>query len=180
MILICGLGNIGNEYDKTRHNAGFMMIDYLVSKHCNEKSYTNKHHAMTAIGEIVSSKIIFAKPTTYMNLSGKSVSAICNFYKIPAEKVIIIHDEIDLEFGSFKTKQGGGNAGHNGLKSIDSSIGKNYHRVRIGISRPENINYEISDWVLSKFSNYELKQLEQISDAIENSVISIVSDISKI
>jgi len=173
MILIAGLGNPGSKYQLTRHNFGFLLADAVINHHNLEESPTlgKKFNAEIFTGVIKNNansnqKIILAKPQTFMNLSGSSIQKICNFYKIPPEKVIILHDDLDLELGRTKTKIGGGNAGHNGLKDIDAKIGKNYWRIRLGIGRPENSDYEISDYVLGKFNTKERQILEEINDEI--------------
>lgn len=159
MFLIAGLGNPGKEYENTRHNIGFKFIDYIVSEN-NFYGSTN-FKGISYQGEVHNKKAIFLKPQTYMNLSGESILSCCSFYKIPKERVIIIHDDIDLDFGEIKTKIGGGNAGHNGLKSIDSLIGKDYHRIRIGIGRPE-IKEMVSNYVLSQFTVEEKIKISYI------------------
>jgi len=148
--LIVGLGNPGAEYANTRHNAGFMAVDFLAGSDAvwkREKNYL----------ALKSDGVIFIKPETFMNLSGLAVSGAMAKYRIPLENVTVIHDDIDLPLGTVRVKTGGGNAGHNGLKSIDAAVGRDYRRIRIGIGRPENKDYEISDWVLGKFSKAELK-----------------------
>lgn len=175
MFLICGLGNFGKEYEKTRHNAGFMAVDDLFFSY-GKSDFLKKFDGLISDGEILGEKVIFAKPQTYMNLSGICVNQICKFYKIKPENVIILHDELDVKIGQIKVKQGGGNAGHNGLKSIDSYIGKDYFRIRIGISRPENENFEISDWVLSKFSQNEIFELSMLFGKIKEEVLKIIKN----
>ncbi len=175
MVLICGLGNFGKEYENTRHNAGFMALDFLFNKY-GKGNFLKKFDGLIADGEILNEKIIFAKPETYMNLSGICIGKICKFYKIKPENVIVIHDELDIPLGKIKVKQGGGNAGHNGLKSIDSHLGKDYFRIRIGISRPDN-DFDVSDWVLSKFSKQELSEVNWVVSDIENEVLKIIQEI---
>jgi len=152
--LIVGLGNPGESYSNNRHNIGFMAVDYLVSR--LEASNVTKS---SFLGDCFKSKdIILLKPTTYMNLSGKSVLSVCNFYK--PEKIIVIHDDLDLHFGALKIKRGGGNGGHNGLKSIDEMCSSDYIRVRMGIGRPEDKS-EVSSYVLSDFSDEQKKVLKR-------------------
>jgi peptidyl-tRNA hydrolase, PTH1 family len=182
--LIVGLGNPGDKYDCTRHNAGFMAVDKIV--HCYGFSEERKKFdAFISGGSIGGYKVITAKPQTYMNLSGKAVSEIVRFYKIPIDKVIVIHDEIDLAVAKVKVKQGGGSAGHNGLKSLDSAIGKNYWRVRIGVGRPERQS-EVSDYVLRDFKNDEKIEIEEklqliaeeINTLLENQPAVFLNDIN--
>lgn len=167
MFLIVGLGNLGLEYHYTRHNVGFIAID-AISRYCGAslllKSKFNASFAKTVID---GHDVILSKPDTYMNLSGKSVSAIAAYYKIPLSNIIILHDDIDLAFGVVKCKIGGGHGGHNGIKSIDALMGSaNYYRVRVGVGRPKHRNMNVSDYVLGKFSQDELKQICQKLDHI--------------
>lgn len=158
--LIVGLGNPGKKYINNRHNVGFLCVDFILKDIDPLCLFKNENQSIITKIEIDSNKIIFAKPQTFMNLSGNAVLSLTKFYKISPLNLIIIHDEIDLPFGKIKTKFGGSNAGHNGLKDIDQKIGNNYHRIRIGIGRPEiGINQSIADYVLSDFSNFEQKQL---------------------
>ncbi len=160
MKLIVGLGNIGNEYLKTRHNIGFIAIDEIL-KDINYSTINKPAFKGTLYK---SDDFLFLKPSTYMNLSGESVGAVKNFYKIDNDDIIVIHDDLDLKLGALRFKKGGGNGGHNGLKSIDSHIGNDYHRIRIGIGRPENKS-EVVDFVLSNFKDEELEKLQ---DTIQN------------
>jgi len=164
MTLIVGLGNPGEAYEKNRHNIGFMVVDHLI-EHLKASPITKSSFH----GELFKSdKIYLLKPTTYMNLSGKSVLAVKQFYRI--EKLIVIHDDIDLAFGALRFKSGGGNGGHNGLKSIDSLLGKDYLRVRMGIGKPEHKGM-VADYVLDDFSKEESSKLgEWIKKAAEASL----------
>jgi PTH1 family peptidyl-tRNA hydrolase len=165
MKLIVGLGNIGREYEKTRHNIGFIAIDKILQKHKFSKIDKKQFK-----GELFKSdNYLFLKPSTYMNLSGESVSAVKNFYKIDNNDIIIIHDDLDLKLGALKFKRGGGNAGHNGLKSIDTHIGNDYHRIRIGIGRPDNRDIVI-DFVLGKFRVEELEKLDLTLQNVEKAI----------
>ncbi|MFT4718019.1 MAG: PTH1 family peptidyl-tRNA hydrolase [Rickettsiales bacterium] len=171
MILLVGLGNPGTKYENTRHNAGFLAIEHLSDKFSFDKK-SDKFDSEFFSGEISSKKIIAIKPQAFMNLSGSAVQKFSTFYKIPTDKIFVFHDEIDLKIATHKIKFAGGNAGHNGLKDIDSKIGKNYHRIRIGVGRPEDSRFEISDYVLGKFSlaerNAVNQQIINITDNIEN------------
>ena len=163
-MLIVGLGNPGSAYAETRHNVGFMVIDELLSRHSHD---TISKAAFE--GELFKVKEHFLlKPTTFMNLSGHSIASVKKFYKI--DDVIVIHDDLDLPFGALRFKIGGGHGGHNGLKSTDSLIGKEYVRVRVGIGRPEHKG-EITSFVLGKYDDSQqdlLKaQITQTADAIE-------------
>ena len=143
MILIVGLGNPGPEYSKTRHNVGFMLIDRLKNSNFTDISSAKFQ------GELFKfQNLLLLKPTTFMNLSGRSVKAVADFYK--PERIIVIHDDIDLELGAVKFKKGGGSGGHNGIKSIDALIGADYERVRIGVGRDGR---DAASFVLSKFTS---------------------------
>jgi PTH1 family peptidyl-tRNA hydrolase len=156
MFLICGLGNPGNEYNSTRHNVGFDAIDALSSRYNASFNYKEKFKGEIAPIQIL--QAILVKPHTYMNLSGSCIQAIAGYYKITIENIIVIHDDLDLKLGKIKVKIGGGSAGHNGLKSIDQNIGKNYLRVRIGIDRPAHDN--VASYVLSKFKREEQELID--------------------
>ena len=157
MFLIVGLGNIGTKYELTRHNVGFFVIDEMTKN----LSFTsiNKSTFQANVNKINSNLLV--KPNTYMNNSGLSVLAIKNYYKIDIKNIIIIHDDLDLEFGSVKFKIGGSSGGHNGLKSIDEHIGKDYIRVRIGIGKPK-LQMDTIHYVLSNFTQNELHTLKDI------------------
>lgn len=160
MFLLVGLGNPGTEYAETRHNVGFMAVDEIVHRH-QFSSFKSKFKGVYADGTVQNEKVIVLKPMTYMNLSGESVGALCHFFKIPTEKVIVFHDDMDLPVGKIKVKVGGGSGGHNGIKSIDSHIGNGYTRVRIGVSKPTT-KEQVIDWVLSRFSSADRTVLEEL------------------
>ncbi|MDA0901928.1 MAG: aminoacyl-tRNA hydrolase [Proteobacteria bacterium] len=175
MFLLVGLGNPGTKYQYTKHNFGFLLIDRLVADHALS-TQPNKFNSEVFSGVINGEKVIAIKPQTYMNLSGSSVLQMASFYKIPPEKIIVFHDEIDVKLGKIKAKIGGGNAGHNGLKSIDGMVGKNYVRIRLGVGRPENPEYEVSDYVLSKFSKDELRIVDDINQKVSQQLPAILND----
>ena len=167
MHLLVGLGNIGREYELTRHNYGFMLLDQIIADYGFVKQ-SSKFKSEIFSGLIDGMKVIAIKPQTFMNLSGGAVAQVANFYKIEPEQVVAMHDDLDVEFGKVKAKIGGGHAGHNGLKSIDGSIGKNYVRLRLGIGRPENKEYDSSDYVLGKFPKGDLEGLEVVNRKISD------------
>ncbi|MBT3826741.1 MAG: aminoacyl-tRNA hydrolase [Nitrosomonadales bacterium] len=162
--LFAGLGNPGDKYQNTRHNCGFWWIDFVVKNH-----RLNLKHDAKFSGEIAKytddGNCFFLKPTTFMNESGKSLAAVANFYKIRPEEILVIHDELDIEPGKIKLKLGGGDGGHNGLKSIAESIkSKNFWRIRVGIGHPGN---------KSLVSNFVLKPpLKKESELIEDSILN--------
>ena len=157
MYLIVGLGNIGEKYHFTRHNIGFLVIDEM-TKNLNTASINNPNFQSTLLKSTYN---LFSKPTTYMNNSGSAVYAIKEYYKIDLENIIVIHDDIDLPFGTVKFKIGGGHGGHNGLRSLDAHISKEYIRVRIGIGKPSDKS-DVANYVLGNFSKEELSKLTDI------------------
>ena len=156
MLLIVGLGNPGTGYEQTRHNIGFKVIDALVSDFGAREISKSSFHGQL----FKSNDILLLKPMTFMNLSGKSLQAVKNFYKVELSDIIVIHDDIDLPFSALRFKNGGGHGGHNGLRSIDPMIGKEYHRVRMGVGKPEHKG-QVADYVLSNFSTDEQKVLDK-------------------
>ena len=165
-ILIVGLGNPGPEYATTRHNVGFMIIDSFVPA---DTVWKKEKNALTTRVEKNGIKIILAKPQTFMNNSGAAVGPLMAFYKIPLENVVVIHDDMDLKVGTYREKIGGSSAGHNGIKSIDAAIGPDYRRIRIGIGHPRDFDSKMdpADWVLGKFDNEQLKQIETVIKSIK-------------
>jgi len=167
MKLIVGLGNPGKKYEKNRHNVGFLAVDYLIDKF-NATKVSSKFK-----GELFKSNdFLFLKPTTYMNLSGEALRAVKDFYKLSNDDIIVIHDDIDLKTGALKFKKGGGSGGHNGLKSIDSHIGNDYFRVRIGVGRPER-KEEVVNYVLSDFAEVEFECIKKLFPVIEKAIMNI-------
>ena len=168
--IIVGLGNFGLEYDKTRHNAGFMAIDRLVQKNGFDISKV-KFKSKTGETLINGKRCLVLKPTTYMNNSGEAVAEAMNFYKIPIENVIVIYDDISLEPGKLRIRRKGSDGGHNGIKSIIALTGSDeFPRIKIGVGKKPSPKYNLADWVLSKFSEEDKKALEP---ALENAVDSL-------
>ena len=164
MMLFVGLGNPGSQYEKNRHNVGFMAVSRIVENH-NFSPWKNKFQGSISNGLLRNQKIIILKPNTFMNLSGQSVGEVIRFYKIPSSKVIVFHDEIDFPLGKLKFKSGGGHAGHNGLRSISEHIGSDYIRIRIGVGHPGNKN-AVANYVLGDFSKVEQETITQILKVI--------------
>lgn len=161
MFLIVGLGNPGRQYEATRHNVGFMAVDFISDRYNFSWSNKSKFNSDLAEGNAYGSKVILCKPTTYMNLAGQAVGPISSYYKITFDKIIVIHDDIDLAFGKIKCKIGGGSGGHNGIKSIDQMLGTNeYFRIKVGVGRPQNDNQSPSDFVLQNFFSEEQKVID--------------------
>ena len=167
MRLLVGLGNPGKEYAQTRHNMGFMAVDEIVRRF-SFSPWKKGFKGQVCSGEIDGEKVVILKPETFMNLSGEAVQEAVHFYKLTAQDVIVIHDELDLPVGKIKVKVGGSPAGHNGLKSIDSHIGIDYMRVRVGVDNNKQI--PTADYVLGKPSKEDFEILEaefiQIADNI--------------
>jgi PTH1 family peptidyl-tRNA hydrolase len=168
--LVVGLGNPGPSYAATRHNAGFMVLDALAGR-VGSKFKAHKGRCDVVEGHIAGVRAVLAKPKSYMNLSGGPVASMRDFFKIPTARIIVVHDELDIPFGAMKVKRGGGDGGHNGLKSITSAIGsKEYLRVRVGIGRPPG-QQDPADYVLKEFALAERKelplQIELAADVVE-------------
>lgn len=174
-ILIVGLGNIGKEYEGTRHNIGFEAVDRFATDHdfpaWIEKKDLKCHFAMTQLGD---SKVIAIKPTTLMNLSGEAVQAALHFYKVGLDNVVVVHDELDVPFGQIRTRVGGGSAGHNGIKSVTQHIGEQYGRVRIGIGPKAHEKQDSADFVLAKFSADEQMQMKNLTREVSATLSEFV------
>ena len=155
--IVAGLGNPGAEYLRTRHNAGFLAIDYIAEK-ANVKIDRAKFHALVAEATIGGVRVLLMKPQTYMNSSGTAIAEAASFYKIPAENVIVLHDEISFDPGLFRIRRKGSAGGHNGLKSIIASLGsEEFARIKIGVGKKPTPEYDLVDWVLGKFSDADMK-----------------------
>lgn len=174
-MIIAGLGNPGAQYSTTRHNVGFLAVDYMVDRLNFSYKNSSKFKCEIASGNFEGTKIHFVKPQTFMNLSGESLTLVKNYYNESNEDIIIIYDEIDLEFSKIRHKIGGGSAGHNGIKSIDKHIGEGYNKLRIGVGRPPHKDMQVSDYVLSNFSNEELKNLEDIFESFNTSFSQLIN-----
>src|SRR5579884_964428 len=163
-VLLVGLGNPGKEYEYTRHNIGFLCIDEFVGKTDEMGDWMQKKDfkCLLASGQLGETRVLAIKPATFMNLSGEAVQAVSNFYKVPNGQILVVHDELDIDFGQIRLRIGGTSAGHNGVKSITKAVGEDYGRVRIGIGpkKPPRINSE--DFVLQKFSAEQQKQLPNL------------------
>ena len=166
MKLVVGLGNKGREYENTRHNMGFMLVDrYLQYKNITDK-FKEKFNAMYIETTINNEKVIFIKPMTYMNNSGIAVRAFVDFYKLNSEDILVISDDLDLDLGKFRLRRNGSSGGHNGLKSIISHLGTDgFKRLRIGISNDKD---DVINYVLSKFSKRELNEIDTMFDTLVN------------
>ncbi|HTP15390.1 MAG TPA: aminoacyl-tRNA hydrolase [Streptosporangiaceae bacterium] len=168
--LIAGLGNPGPHYAGNRHNAGFMAADELAAR-MGMRPRRDRSRARVATGRLAGVPVVLAKPMTFMNLSGRPVAALRSFYKIPSDRLVVLHDELDIPFGAIRLKLGGGDNGHNGLRSLTAALGtREYFRVRLGIGRPPG-RIDPADFVLQDFSAAEREHLPRLlarcADAVE-------------
>ena len=166
--LIIGLGNPGKKYDGTRHNIGFECLDTFVSQHDEMSEWINKSDlkVMLSSGQLGDTRVIAIKPSTYMNLSGTAVDAVLHFYKLNQQNMLVVHDELELDFGQIRTRNEGTSAGHNGLKSIIEVCGESFDRVRIGIGPKKPARIDSADFVLQKFSDTEQGQLSNLTKEV--------------
>ena len=173
MWLVAGLGNPGKKYLLTRHNVGFMAIDYYLGciGHPPEKK---EHKSLTHSFQIEDQKVLMAKPQTYMNHSGDAIQALCHYYKISTDRVIILHDEIEHSFKQIKVQKGRGHGGHNGIRDIHEKLNSNdYYRIRIGVGRPDG-SKDVHHHVLSSFSKEEQAELPEILKKISDGVEGLI------
>jgi len=171
-LLVVGLGNPGREYERTRHNAGWLVLDELARRHGG--SWRSKFSGSLAEVRLGDAKLALLKPETYMNESGRSVGAAARFFKVPPEQVLVAHDDVDLESGRLQARNGGGLAGHNGLRSLGQHLGsQDFLRLRIGVGRPGRGDpRSVADWVLSPFAPEEDADalVSRSADAVETIV----------
>ena len=168
--IVVGLGNIGSEYEKTRHNAGFMALDAIAEKYSVRVDRV-KFHALVAEANIAGVRVLLMKPTTYMNNSGVAISEAASFYKIPPESIIVLHDEISFDVGTMRIRRKGSAGGHNGLKSIIAHVGSDaFPRIKIGVGKKPSPDYDLVDFVLGKFSKDDLDRLKAENADIISSV----------
>lgn len=178
--IVVGLGNPGVTYENTRHNAGFMAISALEKKY-NFNVTTHKFKSLTARAVIGGKNCLVMKPETYMNLSGDAVMEAMNFFKIPLNNIIVIFDDISLDVGHMRIRRKGSAGGHNGIKSIIAQCGgEDFPRIKIGVGKKPSPDYDLADWVLSKFTDDELKTLSDVDgrvcEAVELMVQGRISD----
>ncbi len=159
--IVVGLGNPGREYETTRHNVGYVAIDYIADK-LGVKIDRARYHALTAEARIGDTRLLLMKPTTYMNNSGLAVSEAASFYKIPPERIIVLHDEISFEPGRIRIRRKGSAGGHNGLKSIIASLGSDaFPRIKIGVGEKPTPEYDLADWVLGKLPRDDAEHIKE-------------------
>lgn len=172
--IVVGLGNPDRKYENTRHNAGFMMVDYIADK-LGVRVNRVKFKSTVGEGTINGSKVLFMKPSTYMNNSGEAVVEAMNFYKVPAENVIVLLDDINLDVGKMRIRSKGSDGGQKGMRSIIYLTGKDtFPRIKVGIGKKPNPEYDLAAWVLSKFTGDELKLLEKMAENSLNAVELII------
>ena len=181
MWIVTGLGNPGREYEETRHNIGFKVVERLAElgsagqwKEKNGASFVETHIP-------VAGKVLLVKPLTYMNRSGEPLTRIASFYKVEAEQIGVVHDEVDIPFGQLRVKAGGGDGGHNGLKSVRSRLGSaDFVRIRVGVGRPvlndEGKGPDIADWVLGRFGTDDIRELPALIDRSAQAVEAVIRD----
>ncbi|WP_327156509.1 aminoacyl-tRNA hydrolase [Streptomyces tubercidicus] len=177
--LVVGLGNPGPEYARNRHNVGFMVAD-LLAERMGGRFKAHKARAQVVEGRCGAPgpsgrRVVVAKPASFMNLSGGPTTALRDFYKVPVGNIVAIHDELDIDYGALRLKLGGGDNGHNGLKSITKSLGAEYHRVRFGIGRPPG-RMQVADFVLKDFSAAERRELDYFVDRAADAVETLIVD----
>ena len=174
--IVVGLGNPGRQYENTRHNCGFDAIDKLAYKH-NFEIKKLRFKSLTGECRIGSSKCLVMKPSTFMNLSGQAVVEAMNFYKIPAERVIVIFDDISLDVGKMRIRRKGSDGGHNGLKSIIYQIqSDNFARIKMGVGKKPHPEYDLAAWVLSRFKNDEVESLKSAAKNACDAIKLIVGE----
>ena len=173
-VLLVGLGNPGKTYAHTRHNVGFLCIDTFVSQTDEMAEWIQKKDfkALVSTGKLGDKRVIAMKPTTFMNLSGEAVHAVAHFYNIVPSDIVVIHDELDIDFGQIRLRTGGSSAGHNGIKSVSQHIGEEYGRIRIGVGPKHPVKIKSEDFVLQKFSASEQEQLSNLA----REVASVISE----
>jgi PTH1 family peptidyl-tRNA hydrolase len=175
LMLVVGLGNPGPGYAGNRHNAGFMVVDELAGR-LGARFKAHKSGADVVEGRLGSRRAVLAKPRTFMNVSGGPVVAVARFYKVEPADIIVVHDELDLPFGTVRLKRGGGENGHNGLRSISKALAtKDYFRVRFGVGRPPG-RMDPADFVLRDFSSMERRELPFVVDRCADAVESLLAE----
>ena len=183
MKLIVGLGNPGREYTHNRHNIGFMCVNHLAKVHGIQLD-KKQGQARTGSGNIAGNKVVLARPQTYMNLSGESVSRLARKLKLKSEDLLVIHDDLDLPLGKIRLRRGGGSGGHKGINSIISCLGsQDFYRIRVGIGRPDTVNgsaedgeTEIIDYVLSDFTIDEKKIITKVITEVTEAILCLLNE----
>jgi PTH1 family peptidyl-tRNA hydrolase len=173
---VVGLGNPGPDYAETRHNVGFRVVELLAARAGGGRFSKHRTNADVLEGRLAGRRVVFAKPRTYMNVSGAAVAGLAKYFSVPLEDLVVVHDDLDLGFGVVRLKRGGGEGGHNGLRSISSAVGtKDYLRVRFGIGRPPG-RQDPAEFVLKRFSGAEKKELEFAVDLAADAAEALLAD----
>lgn len=177
--LVVGLGNPGPGYAANRHNVGFMVVD-LLAERLGGGFRAHRSRAMVLEGRLGppgsgGPRVVLAKPMSFMNVSGGPVGALCSFYRVPPARLVVIHDELDIDYGVLRLKRGGGDNGHNGLKSITSALGRDYFRVRFGVGRPPG-RMDVAAFVLRDFGSVERKDLDYHVDRAADATEALVTE----
>ena len=176
MILIVGLGNPGKQYEQTRHNIGFDVIDYMANKY-NIDVNREKFKGICGEGFIENKKVILLKPLTYMNLSGESIRELANFYKLEDDEIIVVYDDISLDIGRLRIREKGSAGGHNGIKSIIQNLGGDkFPRVKVGVGQPKD---NLVNHVLEKFSKEDREHIEKVIPVVSDAIVEIVKNDAK-
>jgi PTH1 family peptidyl-tRNA hydrolase len=174
MFVIACLGNPGKKYAKNRHNIGFLLGDYIADLNRIPLS-ASSHNSVSGKGAIDDREVLLLMPKTFMNNSGGPVREAMDFYKVPPERLVVIHDDIELSFGQYRSKFGGGHKGQNGIRSIIQELGTpDFHRIRFGVGRPDNPEVAVADHVLSNFSSEELARIREVAPSIMEMLVSII------
>ena len=176
MILIVGLGNPGKQYEQTRHNIGFDVIDYMANKY-NIDVNREKFKGICGEGFIENKKVILLKPLTYMNLSGESIRELANFYKLEDDEIIVVYDDISLDIGRLRIREKGSAGGHNGINSIIQNLGGDkFPRVKVGVGQPKD---NLVNHVLGKFSKEDREHIEKVIPVVSDAIVEIVKNDAK-
>ncbi|MBK1669405.1 aminoacyl-tRNA hydrolase [Rhodovibrio sodomensis] len=172
MLLLVGLGNPGPKYEKTRHNIGFMALDEIARSQ-NLSAWRGRFQSAAAEGFVGTEKVLALKPQTYMNLSGQAVGEAMRYFKLPVSQVVVLYDDLDLALGKVKAKQGGGHAGHNGIKSMIQHCGADFWRIRMGIGHPGD-KAQVTNYVLSEFAKAETAVVDDVCRAVGDEIPRLV------
>ena len=173
--MIVGLGNPGEKYESTRHNIGFIMIDHIAEK-LGVRINKLKFRALYVQTKIGAAKVLLVKPQTYMNLSGDAVGEASRYYKVPAERIIVISDDVSLPVGKMRIRRKGSAGGHNGLKSIIGRVGDTFQRIRVGVGQKPEDDYDLADWILGKFSKADIGILQKEKEDVFEAVKLMIRD----
>ena len=173
--IVVGLGNPGKDYERTRHNAGFMAIDYIAGR-CGARIDRAKFSALVGEATLEGKRVLLLKPQTFMNLSGEAVGAAAKFYKIAPENIIVISDDVSLDVGRVRVRRKGSHGGQNGLRNIEAHLGsQNYQRIKIGVGAKPHPDYDLASWVLSGFDANDLKKLGELYPTVYEGLCRMLS-----